>query len=177
MKTDKTRRAQVDVDTSVYPLEAVQSACYRFIDRAYLRVERPDKDGARARVVMKGKAPETDLDALRDEFHNELLHQTLRLRVSANNQKIREFIVTKALVSAQPAAAAAEAAADCPECRRDAPGAPQAGCAPAPAPAVDAELEAEIDKLLAEIEKGGEEKDPLDVVVPWEDKHAEGKKQ
>ncbi|MBI3564070.1 MAG: hypothetical protein HY079_02605, partial [Elusimicrobia bacterium] len=101
---------------------------------------------------------------------NELVHQALRLRVSESNRKIREFVVTKALVSAQPAAAtaaaAAEAAAACVECAAEAAPAPGA-----PEPArIDEALEKEIDRLLAEIEGGDGAGDPLGVAVPWEEK-------
>lgn len=165
-KTD-AGEISIDLDETIYPLEAVQNAVYVFTDRAYVRVERSERE--RLKVVMTIKAgPPSGAAALRGEFDNELIHQVLRQRVSASNQKIREFIVTKALVSAQPSAlvaASAPVAAEavpCPECV-EAPGAP-----PAP-PQIDAALEKEIDRLLAEIESGDGAADPLGVSVPWED--------
>lgn len=156
MPRPKNPEASFEVEERLYPLEAVQNAAYMFTDRAYVSIK-PSSSG-KLKVVMTGKAgaPSADRGNLRGEFDNELLHQALRLRVSAANSKIREFIVTKALVSAQPAAAvpAAEACLD---------------CAPAP---VDAALEKEIDRLLAEIEKGDGTGDPLGVSVPWEEKFA-----
>ncbi|MDE2492151.1 MAG: His-Xaa-Ser system protein HxsD [Elusimicrobia bacterium] len=160
MSKSDGREIVVEVEERLYPAQAVQAAAYAFTDRAYARVE-PAPDGRlRAVLVPKtGAAPAAELEG---EFRNELLHQALRLKVSEANRKIREFIVTKALVSAQPAAAfpAPEPAAaeDCPEC-----------AAQAPAPPLDAELEKEIDRLLAEID-GGEGGDPLGVSVPWEEK-------
>ncbi len=156
----------IDLDETIYSLEAVQNAVYVFTDRAYVRVERTENE--RLKVFMTIKAgPPSAAAALRGEFGNELIHQVLRQRVSASNQKIREFIVTKALVSAQPSALSAAAAPDaaeaapCPECAD--PGAP-----PAP-PQIDAALENEIDRLLAEIESGDGAADPLGVSVPWEE--------
>jgi len=162
------KESKITVDLTVYPLEAVQAAAYSLTDRLFVRIARSAKGSVS--VVLTPKTGGA-LGTLAGEFHNELLHESLRLQVSQANQKIREYIVTKALVSAQvpsvvpPAAAAAAVPAvegPCPECETQ-----QAQAAPPP---VDAELEKEIEKLLAEIEKGGGD-DPLGVAVPWEEKH------
>jgi len=158
-----------DLDEALYSLEAVQNAVYVFTDRAYVRVERSEP--GRLKVVMTvkaGAAPSVSVE-LKGEFDNELIHQVLRQRISTSNQKIREFIVTKALVSAQPSAlvaasapAAAAGDAPCPDC------AATEG-APAAEPQIDAALEKEIDRLLAEIESGDGAADPHGVSVPWEE--------
>lgn len=158
-----------DLDEKLYPLEAVQNAVYVFTDRAYVRVERSEQKRLKVVMTVKtGGAPSVHRD-LKGEFDNELMHQVLRQRISNSNQKIREFIVTKALVSAQPSALVAAAATvaapsegSCPDCVTESqPGAPAQ---------VDESLEKEIDRLLAEIEKEGAESDPLGVSIPWEDK-------
>ncbi len=158
--------ASFEIDERIYPLEAVQNAAYAFTDRAYVRVEPAGTGRLSVVLAFKDSCAPAVRDEVRGEFDNELVHQALRLRVSAANQKIREFIVTKALVSAQPAAASVEAASDaaCPECA-------QAPSAPEGAPAqIDEALEKEIDRLLAEIESGDGAGDPLGVAVPWEEK-------
>ncbi len=149
------REIRLSVDSSVYSMEAVQAAAYAFTDRSHVRIASA-KTGAEMTVVLRPK-PGADAAVLEGDFFNELLHQVLRLRVSSANAKIREYIVTRALVSAQP-----PSEAPCAECEGQT-------AAPAPAPVVDKELEAEIDKLLAAIEKDGEP-DPLRVAVPWEEK-------
>ncbi|MBI4677231.1 MAG: hypothetical protein HY748_06580 [Elusimicrobia bacterium] len=196
------------IDTSVYPLEAIQAAAYSLTGRAYARIARGK--GVEASVTLKAKEGGDAVEAggraspaatpfltaagdgartLEDEFYNELLHQTLRLKVSENNRKIREYVVTKALVSAQvpssppgteaPGSSAQAAGPDpnCPECQAEAQ-ARQASASGAErqAPPVDEELEKEIEKLLAEIEKSGPSSDdPLGVAVPWEEKHGGAK--
>jgi len=170
MTARQSKEIRLEVDTSVYPLEAIQAAAYSMTDRLFVRISRDGKGSAS--VFLKAKAG-GDPEVFSGEFHNELLHEALRLQVSQANQKIREYIVTKALVSAQvpsvapsPAEAVAAAQDSCPECE-----AQQTQAQPAQAaPPVDAELEKEIEKLLAEIEKGGGD-DPLGVAVPWEEKY------
>ena len=58
--------------------------------------------------------------------------------------------------------AAASGDAPCPECV-------ETEGAPAAPPQIDAALEKEIDRLLAEIESGDGAADPLGVSVPWEE--------
>ncbi|MBI3565349.1 MAG: His-Xaa-Ser system protein HxsD [Elusimicrobia bacterium] len=153
-----------EIDERIYPLEAVQNAAYSFTDRAFVRVE-PSGTG-KLKVTMTAKPALPASATVRGEFDNELVHQALRLRVSESNRKIREFIVTKALVSAQPSAVAVAAAAEtCVECASGE--APPSPAAPAP---IDEALEKEIDRLLAEIEGGDSAADPLGVSVPWEEK-------
>jgi len=152
------------LDTRIYPLEAIQAAAYAFTDRAFVRIA-PEADASVA-VRFKAKKSAKDVEALSDAFHNELLHESLRLRISAANQKLREYVVTKALVSAQ------EDSNTLPGVQADAPAPPEAEPS---APLVDAALEREIEALLAEIEKAEPGAgDPLGVSVPWQVKH-EGK--
>lgn len=170
--------ATFEIDERLYPLEAVQNAIYTYTDRAYVRVEPAGAGKLTVVMTFKPAATPAVRGELRGEFDNELIHQALRLRVSEANQKIREFIVTKALVSAQPAelvasgTPAAPPAESCPDC--DAAAAQGNSSAPAHAP-IDEALEKEIDRLLAEIESGDGASDPLGVAVPWEEKF--GKKK
>lgn len=140
------------VKLSVYPLQAVYAACYLFIDRAYVHLDM-DSSG-NILVSMKGKedVPRKRLEEIQGEFRNELLHQALRMRISESNQKIREYIVTQALLSAQPPADVKAASAEAEK-----------------APVLDEKLEKEIEDLLAEVEKASEGQDPLNIAVPWED--------
>lgn len=158
------------IEEKIYPLESVQNAVYTFTDRAYVKIEQEGPGKLKVSMSFKeGTAPSV-CAAVKGEFDNELIFQVLRQRISASNQKIREFIVTKALVSAQPSAlvaAAAPAAApsegSCAECAA----APAKTAAPTQ---VDEALEKEIDLLLAEIEGSSAGSDPLGVSVAWEDK-------
>jgi His-Xaa-Ser system protein HxsD len=178
------QECKLTIDTQIYPLEAIQAAGYTLTARAFVRIER--NGGKAVSVRLKPKAGSGSAD-LSDEFHNELLHEALRRQVSQANQKIREYIVTKALVSAQvpsvlPPDAPAVSEEECPECAAEARSKDKKGlvkAAPESAP-VDPELEKEIEKLLSEIEKSGPgTDDPLGVAVPWEKKYggkAGGKK-
>ncbi len=149
-----------EVDVPLYGLEAVYKACYAFLERAFVRLEGEPAGRITVRLRLKPDAPAELAKTLAGEFENELLHQALRTKVAASNQKIREYIVTRALASAEGVAVGQ---------------APAAAAAPPPADVLDEDLEKEIEKLLAEVEREGGE-DPLKIAVPWEEKKASGRK-
>lgn len=121
------------VDESVYPLDAVYGACYLFLDKCFVFLSRSKSGTVDVRLTARGSAPSTELDALAGEFGNELLNQSLRLRLSQSTARIREYYT----------AAALRAAAATPS----------------------------VDELLAELESEELLEDPLEIMVPWEEKH------
>lgn len=156
MKSDKQ---VIVVNPAVYPLEAVYAACYSLLDRAYFHLDEDSKGRVLVRFAAKASSQTRPPGPLAEEFLDELLHHGLRYKLTVSNQKIREHIITQALVSAQPQAAAT------------AVGGQTQGPAPQAGAVRNKELEAEIEKLLAQVEKGGGD-DPLEIAVPWEQKHA-----
>ncbi|MBU2472843.1 His-Xaa-Ser system protein HxsD [Patescibacteria group bacterium] len=82
-----------------YPLEAIYGTAYVFIDNAYLFLN--SQAPKKIEVFLKGKKKlsKKQLNNLKDEFLNELLHNTLRMTITKRNKKIREFIVSRALFS------------------------------------------------------------------------------
>lgn len=94
---------KIELNSKIYPLEAILNACYIFIDRAYIFLD-SDPKGNQIKVSIKGKKRLTQkqLEVLKGEFTNELLHSALRYQISKNNKKIREYIIGRALYSALP---------------------------------------------------------------------------
>lgn len=90
------------LDTNIYCLGSIYAAAYVFLDRSYVYLD-GDPD-CEIKVSLKGKIPlnKKELISLEGEFHNELLSSLLRNEVAKNNQKIREYVVATALVSALP---------------------------------------------------------------------------
>jgi len=97
----KENRAVIVINPSVYPLEAVYGAAYVFLDKAYVFLEEGPKDHILVSLKGKEKMDEKDLKKLAGEFHNELLNCALRNKISKNNQKIREYVIARALMSSQ----------------------------------------------------------------------------
>ena len=90
----------VPVSLKLYTLQAVQSAGYAFMDRAYVRLEDEKKDSIA--VWLKPKNDKQDLQKLALEFSDELLnyaHYFSSLKANAENMKI---LLQRALFSASP---------------------------------------------------------------------------
>jgi len=91
---------KVPVNLKVYPLQAVQSSGYAFMDRAHVRLEEEKKDVIA--VWLKPKNDKQDLQKLALEFSDELLnyaHYFSSLKMNAENMKI---LLQRALFSASP---------------------------------------------------------------------------
>lgn len=130
------------LDEKLYPRPVVVQAAYRFIDRCYIKLER---SGKRVGVRLKGKNKLSvkKLQALADDFANELLHQLAREQVAERTDKLRELLVERALRSAEPLAAPA-----------DVPSVPEGEAA---------SIDADVDYL----------EDPLGIAIPWEEKYGQ----
>ena len=91
---------KVPVNLNVYPLQAVHSSGYAFMDRAHVRLEE-EKKGEVA-VWLQSKNDKQDLQELALEFSDELLnyaHYFSRLKINAENMKL---LLQRALFSASP---------------------------------------------------------------------------
>ena len=86
------------LNSAVYPLEAIYGASYIFIDKAYIFLDRRGKD---IEVVLRPKEASTvgQVESLAGEFTNELLNYILRINLSKENKKIRQYLVERALFS------------------------------------------------------------------------------
>lgn len=92
----------VQIDEKVFPRAVVVSAAYMFLERCYIRLEREPRSRVVARIKGKKKLSRNQLANLADEFENELLHQLIRRQVAERTDGLREVIVGRALLSAEP---------------------------------------------------------------------------
>lgn len=99
MPQDKNNRTSFTLNIKTYPLEAVYGAGYTFIDRCYVFLD-THKEGE-IEIALKPKPGQKIKPAdLEGEFRNELLAFTLRVNLSKENKKIRQYIVEQALFAA-----------------------------------------------------------------------------
>ncbi len=89
----------VELDESLYPKDAVYGAAYVFIDRCYVKLDRPSP--GRLSVRLKPKPGVTlSADAFAGELENELLAQSWRRMIVDENRKLIEQVTTQALSGA-----------------------------------------------------------------------------
>src|SRR5262245_39027238 len=68
----------LEVHTSIFSLDSVLRAAYKFTDRAYIFLSWVDKKSGRLGVILASKSPNEDPDSLVGAFANELLDQRVR---------------------------------------------------------------------------------------------------
>jgi len=102
VKAELSRGAvNLEVDPSIYPLEAVYGAAYIFIDRCYVYLYRPSETSLR--ITLQTKEPEPGEEALRalvGEFSNELLSCAWRRQITQENRTLIEAVTSQALSGA-----------------------------------------------------------------------------
>src|SRR5437868_2532293 len=90
-----SRAAIVELDSTVYRLEAIKKAAYKFGDRCFVQI---DTDANR-RVVITLTAKRVlmdDVEQLAGEFRNEVLDQELREIVAKETEAVRNLLLAQA---------------------------------------------------------------------------------
>ena len=88
-------RVAVEIDTSIYSVDAILRAIYKFTDRCYVLLH-SDTAPHHCVVHLTAKSPSSELEQLVGEFGNELLDQQLRQRLEQQFGEIRSLIVAQA---------------------------------------------------------------------------------
>lgn len=101
-------RIIIDASLKLYPLEAIYGACYSFLDRAFVYLDQTESGKVRIFLKAREEADPKQLQSLAGEMANSLLHQTLRLRIAKRTGQVRDMVVGRALLSAEPAGFAEE---------------------------------------------------------------------
>ncbi|MBX3275856.1 MAG: hypothetical protein KF729_36700 [Sandaracinaceae bacterium] len=95
------RRAIVDLDASLYPVEALYGAAYVFIDRCYVLLDRPAPQ--KLRLVLTPKSldgGEPAVRALVGELANELVSAAYRHQIAQENRARIEAVTMQAIAGA-----------------------------------------------------------------------------
>lgn len=143
---------KLTINPRIYPLEAVMAASYTFLDRAYVLL---NKDKTDLVVQLWPKEGQT-ARATEGDFYNELLNEALRLKISKQNQQVREMVINRALFAATNTNVEEEV--------------------------LDRALDSldNLDDLNLDLDSDNLDflDDPLGIAVPWEEKFAaDGKKK
>ena len=91
----------ISVNPKMYPLEAVYSAAYVFMDRAYIVL---DGDPEKEIIVNMKLKNEGSLEELGNEFNNELLNYADYLARAKETKNIREMFLQRAIINNDPSA-------------------------------------------------------------------------
>jgi len=86
----------LSINPKIYSLDVIYSAAYVFLDKAYLLL---DGDPETEIIVKLKPKEEYSLEKLGDEFNNELINYSYYKVQSMKNQRIREAIIQRALLT------------------------------------------------------------------------------
>jgi His-Xaa-Ser system protein HxsD len=90
------RQVSFNISEDLFPLDAVYGASYLFVDKCWLFLTRPCKGTVGVHLKTKEQSDEPALEALAGEFSNELLNQTLRVRIGESTATLREYTMARA---------------------------------------------------------------------------------
>ncbi|MBN2422227.1 hypothetical protein JXB41_03285 [Candidatus Woesearchaeota archaeon] len=93
---DEEGYVAVSVNPVFYPLDIVYSACYIFLDRAYILLGGDPEE--EIIVELRPKNPQ-DIESLGRDFNNELLNYAVFSINSEKTRPVKEAIVSKALAT------------------------------------------------------------------------------
>jgi len=100
MKTDNItyhkEHIELELNPKIYPVDAVFSAAYVLMDRAYIIIDGDPKKTLLVRLRPKEKY---SLQKLAHEFNDELLNCSVYKQQSEKNAKLREEILKRALLT------------------------------------------------------------------------------
>lgn len=89
----------IELDEDLYPKDAIYGAAYIFIDRCYVKLDRPSQGRISVRLAPKPGST-VSLDDMAGEFENELLGQAWRRQIVEENRQLIEQVTTQALSGA-----------------------------------------------------------------------------
>jgi His-Xaa-Ser system protein HxsD len=96
----------VRVNPKLYPLEAVYSAAYVFMDKAYIVLDGDPQKEILVKIKLK---PGCSAEDIKGEFNNELLNYADYLARASNTKEIREMFLERAIITNDPRMAEPEA--------------------------------------------------------------------
>ncbi|MGB9600068.1 MAG: His-Xaa-Ser system protein HxsD [Myxococcota bacterium] len=92
---------EFEIDTKFYPQDAVYSVAYLLLEKYYIKLKSGKKNSIIMQLTSEEKLSEEEKRGLSRRIEQELINQTLRLKIAKENQKLREYIIGKALLGAQ----------------------------------------------------------------------------
>ena len=95
----ENKTLKIELDSDIYTKSTVLKSTYKFTDRTYIYINN-DTDKEEFVIYFTPK-DDLSIEMLSGEFMNELLDQELRSVVLDQTRKIRDVIVTRALLSGQ----------------------------------------------------------------------------
>ena len=93
---------KIKLEKSIYSKETILKSCYKYTDEAYIYIDTSKDSNTDFFNVYLQSKDSSKCKVTVDQFMNELLDQELRTIIYKETKKVRDTIVTRALLSGQP---------------------------------------------------------------------------
>lgn len=101
LETESDKVYIIKLEKELYSKSTVLKSCYKFTDSAYIFIKSDKDNGTDLYKIYFKLKHNTEEQDIKEKFINELLDQELREIVLNETHKIRDTIVTRALLSGQ----------------------------------------------------------------------------
>lgn len=92
----------LNLKKELYSKPTLLKACYKFTDLFYIFINQNPQDKSLYTLYFQLKDKNDKAEDIIGKFNNELLDQELRAIILSETHKVRDTIVTRALLSGQP---------------------------------------------------------------------------
>lgn len=100
MGKNSSKEIKIEINPRLYPLEAIYASALLFLEENYLRLDGNLKDKVIVFLEPKNRKNQKKAKNLKKEFLNQLLNNTLRIKIAKQNKKLRETILNTVLFRA-----------------------------------------------------------------------------
>lgn len=97
----ENKTLKIILNSKIYSKSTILKSTYKFTDRAYIYIALNDTSDKNEFYIYINPKEDNNISTLSGDFMNELLDQELRATVLNETHKIRDVIVTRALLSGQ----------------------------------------------------------------------------
>lgn len=99
MVNQTDNKCRITLNRDIYALPAIMKTAYLFTEQFYIYMDIEDEQYLRVDFKAKPILSKEEAEQRLGEFHNELLHQCIRLEVAKQTKEIRELVMGRALYS------------------------------------------------------------------------------
>jgi His-Xaa-Ser system protein HxsD len=92
---------EFEINMKFYPQDAVYTTAYLLLDKYFIKLKSGKKNTIILQLTSQEKLQKKELEDIMRRIEQELINQTLRLRIAKENKNLREYILGKALLGAQ----------------------------------------------------------------------------
>ncbi|MDP2750737.1 MAG: His-Xaa-Ser system protein HxsD [Nanoarchaeota archaeon] len=89
----------IEINPLIYDLDVIYSACYVFLDRAYMLIDGDPKKKVYVEMTPKENQ---NMETIGGEFNNELLNYAHYKKMGQKNAELRKIILQRALITNDP---------------------------------------------------------------------------